>query len=61
MHFRPGFHQTPLAPWKHARYELDRIQGKDRSFILVIRVEVGQVVRPTNFHVHPDDDSKEAA
>jgi hypothetical protein len=41
--------------------QLNRIEAKNADIILIIRVEVWQMVRSANFHVHPNDDAEEAA
>jgi hypothetical protein len=57
----PSFHETLLPSWKRASNELDRFQAEHGHLTLIIGVEVRQLVRLADFHVHPNNDAKEAA
>ena len=59
--FRPGLYQAPLAPWEFSGHQFDGIEAEDRHIVLVVRVEVRQVVRRPDLHIHTNDDTKKAA
>ena len=60
MKFRPCFDESLLRPREPAANALDRIEGERRQGVLVQGVEVRSVVRGTDLHEHPNDDSEKA-
>ena len=59
--FRPGLYQAPLTPREFAGDQFDGIEAEDRHIVLVLGVEVRQVVRCPDLHVHTNNDTKKAA
>jgi hypothetical protein len=52
---------TAVGASEFSADQIDGIEAEDRHIVLVIRMEVRQMVRRTDFHVHTDDNSKKAA
>jgi hypothetical protein len=61
MQFRPRLNQPALPSREASSDQLHRFQAHHGHVVLVIRVEVGQVMRTAGLDVHPDDDTEEAA
>ena len=61
MEFRPRLDQPPLSSRKASSDQLHRVEANHGHIVLVLRVEVGQVMRNAGLDVHPDDDTEEAA
>jgi hypothetical protein len=61
MQFRPRFHKTLLTPRKRSSNQLNWIQPEYGHIILIIGMEVRQMVRLADFHVHPNNDAKKTA
>ena len=59
MNLRPGFDQALLGLRHAAAEALDRVDCKDRSLILIIRVKMRPVVRLAYLDEHANDDSEE--
>ena len=60
MKFRPCLDKALLRPREPAAHALDWIESERRQGVLVQGVEVRSVVRGTDLHEHPNDDSEEA-
>ncbi len=61
MQLRPSLYQTPLLLRKGSGNHFHRINRKNSSFILKIRMEMSDMVRRSRFRKHSDNDTKEAA
>lgn len=55
----PRFHESLLSSRQGACEGFDRIKSEDSHIVLIIRVEVRKVVRPSCFCEHPDNDPEE--
>jgi hypothetical protein len=58
VNLRPGLNQPLLRLWQAASQAVDRVHGKDRGLILVVRVEMGAMMWDARLNKHPDDDSE---
>jgi hypothetical protein len=61
MEFRPRLNEPTLPSRQASSDPHHRFQANHGHVVLVIRMEVGQMVRIASLDVHPDDDTKEAA
>jgi hypothetical protein len=61
MQFCPRFHEPPLTPRQRTCDQVDWLQTLNGDFVLIVSMKVWQVVRFTNFQVHPNDDAIKAA
>ena len=61
MEFRPRLNQPALPSGKASSDQLHGLQANHGHVVLVIRVEVGQVMRTAGLDLHPDDHTEEAA
>lgn len=59
MDLGPCLDQPLLGLRKSTPEDLQRVQGEHASLILVIRVEVRPMMRPTNLDEHADDNAEE--
>jgi hypothetical protein len=55
----PGLHEPPLRRGKTAAEAFNRVQGKDRRIVLVIRVKMRAMVGLALLSEHPNDDPEE--
>jgi hypothetical protein len=59
MNLGPSLDQPLLGLREFTPENLQSVQGEHASLILVVRVEVRAMVRPTNLDEHTDDDAEE--
>jgi hypothetical protein len=59
MDLCPGFHESPLRSGKAAAEALNRVEGKGRGVILVIRVKMRAMMGLALLSEHPNDDPEE--
>jgi hypothetical protein len=60
MNFRPRLHEALLSLTKTTANELNRVDREDADVVLVVRMEVGAVMRPCRLSEHTDDDPEES-
>ena len=58
MNLRPCLNEALLRPRESATDALNRIESQRGKSILMQRVEVRPMMRGTDFHEHPNDDSE---
>jgi hypothetical protein len=58
MDLRPSLNQPQLRLWQAAAETFDRVHGKYRGLILVVRVEMRAMMRTASLNEHSNDDSE---
>jgi hypothetical protein len=61
MNLGPRFNQALLPAGESTTERLDRVDGHDNGFSLVVRVEMRAVMLRRRFHEHTNDDPEESA
>jgi len=60
VQFGPGFHEPALTPRQRSSNQVDGFQTEYPDIVLIVRMEVRQMMRAADLHIHSNDNPEEA-